>query len=113
MVKRISTQWELWSYDIWGNDQDGYDVNDRSCFDRDYHLDLAIELNNPGTPYEFRSGYPSDRQIRRAFGLTNIRLSLQGDDTTIYVERERDGYPIGEMHCWSHDSLSPIRARGY
>ena len=31
-----------------------------------------------------------------------------GDDVNIYVNRERDGYQIGEMRCVSHSSLSPI-----
>lgn len=57
---------------------------------------------------EFISAYPSDRQIKRAFGVT-CRIDTDGDDLTIYVTRERDGYPIGEMHCESHESLSPVR----
>jgi hypothetical protein len=24
----------LWSYDVWGNELEGYDVNDRCCLDR-------------------------------------------------------------------------------
>jgi len=57
---------------------------------------------------EFRGAYPTDRQIKRAFG-TRCRIETDGDDLTIYVTRERDGYPIGEMHCTSHASLSPVR----
>ena len=107
--KTIETTWELWSYDVWGNARDGYEVNDRSCFDREYPLTLQVEINNPGSELEFKSAYPSDKQIREIFGAERIRLDLEGDDMTIYINRARDGYPIGEMHCTSHVSLSPIR----
>lgn len=106
--KTVKTVWELWSYDVWGNAEDGFDVNDRSCFNRNYAINLKIEVNNPGTPLEFESAYPTDYQIKKAFGV-GCKLALDGDDTTIYVARESDDYPIGEMICTSHSSLSPIR----
>lgn len=107
---KIETTWELWSYDVWGNARDGYDVNDRSCFNRSYALQLAVETNNAGTPNAFDSAYPSDAQIRRAFGIgRRVKIGTEGDDVTIYVTRARDGYPLGEMTCTSHESLSPIR----
>ena len=105
---RVTTVWELRSYDVWGNAKDGYEVNDTSVFDREYQLDIPIEVNNAGKPGEFLSAYPTDRQIRAAFGV-RCQIDLDGDDTTIYINRRRDSYPIGEMHCTSHASLSPVR----
>ena len=104
----IDTTWELRSYDVWGNARDGYEVNDTSRIG-EASLRLAVEVNNAGTPGEFLSATPSDSQIRRALGLRRFKLDTDGDDTTIYVNRERDGYPCGEMFCTSHESLSPIR----
>ncbi len=106
----ITTQWECWTYDVWGNAKDGYEVNDRSCFDRDYSLDLEIKTHNIGTTHEFQSASPSDKQIKEVFGA-KCKIETDGDDMVIYVTRERDGYPIGEMYCVSHESLSPIRAK--
>jgi hypothetical protein len=103
-----STKWELWAYDVWGNRNDGYEVNDRSCFNRSYEINLKIEVNNPHTNNRFLSAFPSDYQIQKAFN-TRSKLDIYGDDTTIYVNRESDSYPIGEMVCISHESLSPIR----
>lgn len=57
---------------------------------------------------EFTAAYPSLRQIKRAFGVT-CRIELEGDDLHIEVTRQRDGYPIGEMLCVSHENLSPVR----
>jgi hypothetical protein len=86
-------------------------VNDRHCYNRAYPIRLLVEVNNQGTEFEFISAYPTDKQIREAFGLGREKINLEGDDISIYVYRARDSYPIGEMICTSHDSLSPIRER--
>jgi hypothetical protein len=110
-TKRIETTWELRSYDVWGNERDGYDVNDSHVFAREYPLTLTVTVNNSTTPaLTFESATPTDSQIRKAFGV-RCRIETEGDDTTIYVNRARDGYPIGEMHCTSHESLSPVRTK--
>jgi len=103
----IKTIWALRTYDVWGNARDGYDVNDTYSAGK---VELFIPQTrwNVGTPQEFVSASPTDRQIKKAFGV-NCRIDTDGDDLSIYVNRERDGYPIGEMHCVSHASLSPVR----
>lgn len=104
------TVWEVWTYDVWGNAKDGYEVNDRCCHERSHELSLTVERNNPDTPHEFVSAGPSDRQIREAFGI-RCQFETDGDDLVIYVNRRRDGYLIGELICTSHESLSPIRRK--
>lgn len=107
-LPKIDTTWDLRSYDVWGNTRDGYEVNDSHAFARDEPLRLQPETHNAGTPEEFVSAYPSDSRIRALFGV-RCRIETDGDDLSIYVNRARDGYPIGEMHCTSHESLSPVR----
>ena len=103
----LPTTWDLRTYDVWGNAADGYEVND-------VYSAGAVELRIPqtrfnlGTPQEFIGAFPTDRQIKRAFGV-NCRIDTEGDDLHITVNRTRDGYPIGEMRCTSHARLSPIR----
>ena len=104
----IDTTWEIWTYDVWGNANDGYEVNDRSCLNRKCPLSLKVEKYNYGTPNEFESASPSDSQIRSIFGIGKTRIETDGDDVHIYVTRRKDEYPIGEMLCISHNSLSPI-----
>lgn len=105
--KCINTVWTLRTYDVWGNAKHGYEVNE--TYDAgEILLRLPVETANDGTPQAFQWASPSDAQIKRAFGV-RCRIDTDGDDTTIYVNRERDGYPIGEMHCESHESLSPVR----
>jgi hypothetical protein len=111
-TKTIDTLWEVRTYDVWGNQKDGYEVNDSCVVHREYELTIPATVNNPGTPQEFESAYPTDRQIREALGIKpRVRLSLDGDDLHITVDHESTGYPLGELNCVSHESLSPIRVR--
>lgn len=106
--KKLETAWEAWTYDVWGNAKDGYEVNDRRCVNRDLRLSLSRVTHNKGTPNQFESATPSDAQLRAAFNIGKTRITVDGDDTTIYVTRSRDDYPIGELFLTSHKSLSPI-----
>ena len=109
MKNTITTEWKVYTYDVWGNARDGYDVNDVYRHGTET-LVLTVETANEGTPQAFDHASPTDRQLRRVFGLGKIQLDTDGDDLTIYVNRARDGYPIGEIRCVSHKSLSPIKA---
>jgi hypothetical protein len=105
----ILTVWEMATYDVWGNAKDGYEVNDVY---RHGEVEMRIPQTryNVGTPQEFLGAYPTDRQLKSIFG-TRCRIDTDGDDLNITVTRQRDGYPLGELHCMSHSSLSPIRRK--
>lgn len=109
MAKTIETVWELSTYDVWGNAKDGYDVNDRYIRDRALVIRCKVETLNAGTDAAFDSASPSHYQLGRIFG-TRAALDTDGDDLDIYVRRASDGYPLGQLVCVSHESLSPIRA---
>lgn len=106
-MKTINTTWSIRTYDVWGNAKDGYEVND-SYGHGDVDLRLKINTHNAGTPQAFNGAYPSKYQIAKVFGVS-CHLDIDGDDMVVYVNRRRDGYPIGELHCESHASLCPIR----
>lgn len=103
----IKTTWEIATYDVWGNSRDGYEVND-TYRSGEIELYAAVTRYNADTPQEFKGAGLSNRQIKRTFGVT-CRIDVDGDDMVYYVNRQRDGYPIGELRCTSHESLSPIR----
>lgn len=106
----IKTSWSLRTYDVWGNATDGYEVNDTYPAG-EIELRIPQTRSNVGTEQEFVSASPTDQQIRDAFGIEGKpEIDTDGDDLTVYVNRSRDGYPIGEMHCTSHASLSPVRS---
>lgn len=103
----IDTTWDVYTYDVWGNRKDGFEVND--SFSRgEISLKLKPVKNNVGTWLEFTSAAPTDRQLQRVFN-TKAKLRVDGDDTIVYVNRESDDYPLGELVCTNHSSLSPIR----
>jgi hypothetical protein len=108
MKNTVNTTWECWNYDVWGNKQEGYTVNDRSCFNRNLELTLPVIVYNDKTPHKFSGASISDYKIKQIFGVS-CKIEVSGDDITYYIERASDGYPIGEMTCTSHGSLSPIR----
>lgn len=109
--KTIETRWALRTYDVWGNAKEGWDVNDVRGHGT-VDLTLDVQEANPGTTMAFYHATPTDRQLRKVFGLGKQQIDTDGDDTIIYVNRRRDGYPVGELRCESHVSLSPIRPVG-
>lgn len=111
-TKTVSTLWEVKTYDVWGNRKNGYEVNDVFIVHHEYPLDIPVTINNLGTAHEFESAYPTDKQIWEALDIKpRVHLSLDGDDLHITVDYESSGYPLGELTCVSHESLSPIRIK--
>ncbi len=105
--KTVDTVWEVATYDVCGNSRDGFEVND--VYRRGTtEIACKIEVNNRGTPQEFKSAYPTDSQIREVFGI-KCSIEIDGDDMVVYINRAKDSYPIGELRCISHKSLSPIK----
>ena len=102
----IITKWQLWEYDVWGNKEDGYQVNDRFKVG-EVEIKLKTVIDNINTPFQFVSASVSDWKIKQLFGVS-CKIDVDGDDTSYYIERSSDNYPIGEMFCISHQSLSPI-----
>ena len=103
-MSKVTTKWRWATYDVWGNANDGYEVNDVYSHSV-IELDIPITVNNVATPQQFKSAYPTDKQIRELFGIGRTRIDTGGDDLCIYVNRVRDGYPIGELECISHRRL--------
>lgn len=105
----IVTTWAIRTYDVWGNRRDGYEVNNVFSAGRT-EITIPCSRYNVGTASEFVSASPTDKQIREIFGLgRSVGIETDGDDLIIYVNRSRDSYPLGEINCTSHASLSPIK----
>jgi hypothetical protein len=96
--------YELWFYDVWGNEVDGFDVNDKNCASRDFIIPTMPKTYNRGKPGQFTDFVPSDKEILKALvdagELKPLALSaemrIDGDGETIYLE-EHDGYPLCEL----------------
>ena len=87
--------YKVWTYDVWGNANDGYDVNDRSSAGK-VIIRCKRKVFNEGTAHEFTSYDPTNLQLSRAVGGRG--LSWDGEsDSTLYAEQKSDGRPECEL----------------
>jgi hypothetical protein len=92
-MKTKVRKFKLWTYDVWGNARDGFDVNDRYGHG---HVTIRCKAKtyNAGTPNEFTDYQPTDRQLSRAAGFS--RVEWEGSDGVFYATAS-NGRPIGEL----------------
>jgi hypothetical protein len=87
--------YQLWTYDVWGNKKDGFEVNDR-------RKQCIVKLPDA----------PTDKQIKRALydsgvfgkGIMNASLDIDGEsDYTLYVNHTAQSVggfkPLCELEC--------------
>lgn len=78
-------RYEYWLYDVWGNAEEGYEVNDRSCEDRN-------------VAFRCKDGYaPTMRQLAKFLGCKPSEIEREGDGDNIYVNEYADGKPLCEF----------------
>jgi len=91
MIKK----YEVWSYDVWGNAKDGFEVNDRSKIDT-ITINVKGETFNQGTANEFTTFEPTDLQLARSLNVRNCSFENTGGGV-IYIENKSNGRPEGEL----------------
>ncbi len=101
-MKNVS--YELWFYDVWGNEEVGFEVNDRRCANRDFIIPTMPKTYNQGKPGQFTDFVPSDKEVLTA--LVKAReiqetpflssITIDGDDKNIYLT-EGNGFPLCEL----------------
>lgn len=104
---KINTQYQTYTYDVWGNELDGYQVNNVYKSDT-VDLTIKLTLHNEGSHNAFYSGSPTDKQIRESLGI-KPRVQIEDNimaENVIYPEHCSTGYPLGEMRLISHNSLT-------
>jgi hypothetical protein len=81
----VAYKLEKRTYDVWGNARDGWEVNDSfasGTFDSDKPVK---DLTDP--------------EIKEILGIhPNVKIDTDGDEMIVYVNRRRDGYPLGEIY---------------
>uniref|UniRef100_A0A6M3JAL7 Uncharacterized protein n=1 Tax=viral metagenome TaxID=1070528 RepID=A0A6M3JAL7_9ZZZZ len=100
-----NNSYELWLYDVWGNEEEGFDLNDRYCANRDFVVPTMPKTYNKGKPGQFTDFVPSNKEILAALveagelnpGALEAEITIDGDEEHIYLTEE-DGYPICELH---------------
>ncbi len=94
--KYKTRRYSITTYDVWGNSRDGWEVND--CFRSDRTIDVRCkrESFNVGTPHEFHTWHPTDRQLNRAIGERGLSWESNGAEGTLYAETA-SGKPACEL----------------
>jgi hypothetical protein len=82
---------DLFTYDVWGNARDGYEVNDRHGLRRDVTISHQTFNSDSALKKWIKTNFHFKRNVR----LSSIHLD--GDERTVYITGGRDEYPIGEI----------------
>jgi hypothetical protein len=95
--KYRTRRYRVFTYDVWGNARDGFDVN-YVYPQGTVEIRCKLKVYNAGTPEEFASWGPTDRQLSRACGFRGVQWDSADDpEYTISCENPRNGRPIGEV----------------
>ena len=102
--KMKNNSYELWFYDVWGNEEDGFTVNDRRCASWDFVIPTMPKTYNRGRPGQFTDFVPSNKEILTALvcagelnpSALTAGITIDGDGENIYLT-EDDGYPLCEL----------------
>jgi len=100
MLKELS--YTLWSYDVWGNADDGWDVNDRYKQSDNFIIVSSKKIYNQGASQEFSDYVPTDEEIKQAlieqWDLKNdAEIEIDGDGETHYINDAGNGCPICQL----------------
>jgi len=77
----------VWTYDVWGNKRDGFEVNNR--YKQGTYTLTSRTMNSDKALIRF---------AKRTLGIKpRVRVELDGDDRTVYVNHKSSGYPLGEI----------------
>lgn len=75
--------WTVWSLDVWGNDKEGYEINDRSTIG-------SVEIPADATDKQVIKALVDAEYLKPRF-----RFDIDGDDTVLYVEYK--GRPVLQL----------------
>ena len=93
-MKTKLRKFRVWTYDVWGNARDGFDVNDRYKHGV-VEIRCRREVFNAGTPREFETYDPTDIQLSRAAQV--VGAEWEGNGGVYYATAKRNGRPLGEL----------------
>ena len=82
---------KAWTFDVWGNPDDGYEVNDRYLLDGDLLIDSSILTN--GRTKALKKYIHSLYEFRK--DISPSALELEGYDRGVFISY--DGCPCGEI----------------
>ena len=99
-----NNSYSLWFYDVWGNEEDRFEVNGRHCVSRDFVVPTMPKIYNKGKRGQFTDFVPSDKELLTALvdagelnpSALSADIDIDGDGENIYLT-EDNGYPLCEL----------------
>ncbi len=90
-------KYTLLTYDVWGNEKDGYEVN--NTFSTGTTIELPTNASDKDIKRALRSYYPN---------IMNAKLKIEGDDTLICIDRDtqRCTRPLCELRVSDQNELN-------
>lgn len=101
-------KYRLWTYDVWGNARDGFEVNDRSSHGY-VEIKCKLEIFNAGTEHEFATWEPTDRQLSRASGFSGVEW--EGQEGYYDCALKSNGRPVGLLDEENRPEFEAERVR--
>lgn len=101
-----TVKYSVWNLDVWGNEEEGFDVNDRGCYQRAVEFPTTHEIYNEGTDGEFAEDWANNKQIiDTLIEIGYLRCNcipsdfvIDGDITSsLYVNDAENGCPICQL----------------
>jgi hypothetical protein len=93
--KTLTIKYDVFTYDVWGNARDGWDVNDRYR-QGSVSIECQGETMNKGlADHEFIVFAPTDRQLAIATGWR--RCDWEWNDNGYTADLKANGRPVGEL----------------
>ena len=104
--------YDVFTYDVWGNEEDGYEVNDVYPLARGVEVKQEEAEYNGDTPHPFIDWDVPDKEIIKALNIKpRTAIEVNGEDgAVLYVEASADCYPLGELHFVGLKDAPPSQA---
>ncbi len=81
-------QFKVWEYDVWGNEEDGYSVNNR------FETDITLCVSEDATDEDIIKALKTTGFLKK--GLHYDKFAIEGEnDYTLYIDHE--GCPVCEL----------------
>lgn len=93
----IIRKYRLITYDVWGNARDGWEVNNSFSTGTVVEIKCKLVVHNAGTPHEFASYAPTDRQLSRSIGEKGLVWDGSGAPDEPQYAEYRNGKPACEL----------------
>ena len=114
-AQKRMVKYQVWTYDVWGNERDGFEVNDRYK-QGTVEIEAVLEHYNVGTPHASSSYNVTDEAVIKAlksegYISKNIRKSSIGIDGepeySLYIEYTPTARPEMELQNLEPEKLTP------